>query len=1664
MKTFVIKISLIFFSLLMVIHHLHSQPHGNEWINYDQKYFRIKISETGVYRIGYTALNNAFIQAGLDLTTVPPAWFKLYAKGEQVHVYVKGENEPDNIFDADDYIEFYAEKNDGWFDAGFYNDSSRIQPNPNYSLISDTAVYFLTWASQGQNRLELETDVNFSGYTASPYCFYESRADYTTKYYYGETYGDVTQPEYSSEEGWFDNPITTGNSKTKNVSTHNRYSSAINAEIEFLITTQSSPAHHLRIEFLGEVIDTIFSDFQALRYNRNVASNLLNDGNTSFLFSSIDDINSYSDRSAISYINIKYPRSFQFNNMSSFRMFVPDNTQDKSYLVMSDINIDDGDTPLLYDLSNNRRVDVVKEGDNFKALVPNSGNEKECYLTSESQIQYISNIEPVNNNTAQFADFLNNFYDKDYFILSHKTLMSEAISYQDFRNSTGYNAIAIDAGQLYDQYSYGIRKHPLAFKNFMRFALDNMDNSPKHLFLLGKGYTAHQYRKNTGRWENTYIPAFGYPPSDLLFTSEIGNNTFQPAVSTGRLAARNPEHVELYLNKITEYEMTQQNTEEWMKYILHFGGGGNENEQNTFASYLRNYENTIEDTLFGGIVETYLKTSTQPIQINQSDSLKNMINNGVSMMTFFGHASGGSGFDQSIDDIDEYDNQGKYPFLLANSCWAGDLFSTGITTSEEFVLIENKGMIGFLASVTGAFPSPLNIYSNEFYKQITYKNYGKPVGECIKETVNTFANDPELQDNFHVKITSQMMTLHGDPAVKINSHQYPDYLTKVEDIFYSPANITTEVDSFIVNIAITNIGKALGGSFSVKTERIFPDGTSQTYLDEIKAVRYKDTLQVKMPVNREIGVGLNQVIVDIDNANQYEEISEVNNHVQANFFITSADVIPVYPYRYSIMPDPNITLKCSSGDPFGTKKDYILQLDTTDYFNSPLLIQEKITGGQGVINWNPPVSFIPGKVYYWRVRIDSSFSNNPIWRQSSFQYIPGKEGWGQSHFYQFANNNYKYVNHNRELRKFEFVNSILSLTAQTGYNISPSDVWYMINSSIEAYHVCIIGTSYNGSMTFAVFEPISKEPWESPRPGNIPGVGIYGNYHCRNRSSNKIEFPTSDDVWLNRMENFLDSIPAGHQVLVMSYKNVNTQNYSEGLFQQFEKLGSQNIRNIENGDVFLLFGEKKDNPHPGTAHEIIGSDPGIAYELNDSMVTNWDEGFMESTLIGPSKQWEAVKWKTASYDDVDVDSVRLNIIGLNNAGERDTLLTGISTDSSEFSISNINANTYPYLKLAVNMRDDSLNTPANFKYWEVFYEGVAETALDPALGFYFHKDTLQEGDEVKFSTAIHNISKYDMDSLLIDYWIIDKDRVEHKINYPRQAKLPQGDVFIDTISYSTKGLSGMNTLWIEVNPDNDQLEQTRFNNIGQVFFEVERDNANPLLDVTFDGVHILDGDIVSAKPQIQIALKDENKFLELNDTSLFRVYIKHPSEETAKEIPFYNQGKEVMRFYPSASGKNSCKIEYDAQFPEDGVYELLVQARDASGNESGDTDYRISFEVINKSTITKVMNWPNPFSTRTHFVFTLTGSKIPDRFLIQIMTVTGKVVREITMDELGPIHIGRNITQYAWDGKDDFGDKLANGVYLYRVITKINSEKIEKRPSGADKYFKKNFGKMYLMR
>ncbi len=1662
---------------------LFSQNYGNEWINYSQQYYKINIHQNGTFRINYSTLLNA----GVPVSTINPQNFQIFSRGTEQYIYVEGEN--DGVFNTNDFIEFYAKKNDGWLDEVLYGNSSN-QPNPNHSLFSDTASYYLTWnTSIVNNRMTPENDINFSSFTPASYFYYVSREDYTSDYFMGETnsYG-VADPEYTEAEGWFDAAFSLGNTKTKNINTSNAYTSGTNANVKYVVVSESnysstSPDHHLKVEFVGLTKDTLYEGYGLHKFNYSVSTSSLGTSSTPFVFTSVNDIGSGAARNTVSYISIKYPHTPNLGNASSFYFTVPDATQSKSRLDISNFNVTTGDAHL-YDITNHKRIKVVQNSGNFQMLIPNSGGEKECYLTSDGQITVVTTLLPVSSNQTnlhQFKDFITgNNANSNYIFITHKILWNEVVNYETYRKSIAggsYKTLLIDIDDLYEQFSYGISKNPLAIRNFIRYALVNFTDTIEHLFLIGKSYTADIYRNNSTYFSNTLVPTFGNPPSDFLLSCGIIDTLWQPAISTGRLSAKTPNDVNIYLDKVQQYELAQKTPDEWMKRIMHFGGGTTEPEQDIFKYYLSQYEITIEDTLFGGNVIRYFKNSTAPIQTNLSDEIKYYINNGVSLMTFFGHAAG-IGFDISIDHPSQYQNYGKYPFLLANSCFAGDIFGTGVCSSEEFVLIQNKGVIGYLASITKAVSISLNVFSSEFYKNISSKNYGEPIGKSIKETIRAI----QLPDS-NIKEVCLEMVLHGDPGVILNYQPKPDFFINSSKIYSNPYNVTTEIDSFELNVISTNIGMAVNDSIIVEVERTLPDGlTKETYLKKIRATHFIDTISFILPVNHSDGIGINSIKVTLDSYNDIDEISETNNSVLIEVFIKSADIIPIYPYKYAIVPNSQVTLKTSTSYPFSGNKDYVFEIDTIDSFNSPFKLSEKINHSGGIVTWTPPITLTDSMVYFWRVSIDSSSTNSYNWKENSFQHINNRRGWAQAHFNQFKNDKYQFVNYNKPQRKFEFINVVKTINVQTGVypNIPWNDVWFKINTDVMRVWTCLNQWPNFVGLNFAVFDTINAEPWVSNNVGG--GYGPYNNVHCAGYPFTTFDFYTNNTLgwantlqhpqswWFEQIENFIDTIPNGYYVLAYSMQNHNAENFTSSMYQAFESIGSALIHTIQNDNSYIIYGRK--GSAIGTANEVVGSTTNSVIMLNDSIKTKWDEGFIESEVIGPSGKWISLHWEQKSVEPISSDIVSLSVIGIKTSGIEDTIISGLPPDSTDINNldKRIDAAVYPYLKLVAFMKDTSsihVKTPPQLKRWQVMYYSAPETALDPSAHYYFYKDTVYEGDSIVFSVATHNISDFDMDSLLITYWIVDKDRNIHPLVTKRKEKHPSGHILIDTVSASTIGLTGLNSLWIEVNPNNDQFEQYHINNIGEVYFYVKSDKTNPIMDVTFDGFHILDGDIVSSKPMIQIMLNDENEFLlmeNIEDTASFRIYLVSPGSQNSERIYFQEAGKEIMRFIPASASNKTCKIEYQADFPLDGTYKLIIQATDKSYNKSGKTDYNINFKVINKSTITEILNWPNPFSTNTRFVFTLTGSEIPTYLKIQIMTITGKIVREIHLDELGTIHIGRNITQYGWDGKDQFGDQLANGIYLYRIITNIKGKEIEKNQTSASQYFTKEFGKMYLLR
>ncbi|PCH92476.1 MAG: hypothetical protein COB85_08105 [Bacteroidetes bacterium] len=1624
------------------------------------------------------------------ISIVNPDNYQIFYKGKEIPIYVHGDG--DGSFDAGDYIEFYGERNTGWLDTTHFVNPN-WHGNPDVSFYTDTSIYFLTWNTTGTGkRLTAANATGILSFNPSSYYKKKVRNNYTASYYGGKytLQGEaIYHPAFTEGQGLFSLPFTDA-SVSYSINTPNVFTSGPSSEAELVLVGANLSGHSVQVSF---------GDYSSVRNNAAVNVEKLNFTiSTTSLGSSSSNLTlnafgSSPDRNALAYLEVIYPHNVNLNGASTERMIVPDDiAQAKTRYDLTNFT---DTSAIVYDLTNGLRITTII-GTTLQVLIPNSGGDKICYLSAESSISSISSLTLVGS-TGYFTRHTKFPRDSAYVIISHSSLWTNAKEYAYYRGGIlggSHDTLLLDIDELYDQFAFGAKKHPMAIRGFFAYAIDSFSSPPKFLLLLGKSIT-YRYSRSGINYSNNLVPTYGWPPSDNLLTAGLGTSEIDPAIATGRIAAKSNEEIEWYLNKIEEHDLNPAlypinpakqilSERNWMKQILHFGGGSNDNEQSNFRNYLKGYEKTIEDTLFGGYVHKVFKNSPDPIQNTISDSITKLINDGVSIMTFFGHASG-SGFDQNIDYPDFYTNtNGRYPLLIANSCLVGDIHkpvsSTTLSNSEEWVL-HKKGVIGFLASVSYGLPVPLDKYTSELYKNFSNKNYGKGIGVIIQETIKAI----QIQTSVH--ITCLEMTLHGDPAMVLNPHRDPDYTITYNDVYTTPTNVTSELDSFDLHLIISNIGRATNQSIGITVRRRYPSAETQVadpdpVVMTVPYIPYKDTITFRFPVSSPEGVGINRFDIRIDPSLLIDEISDKNNDL-LNFPIpiNAQDLIPIYPYEYSVIPEQLVTLKASTGNAFAKTENYKFELDTTDLFISPLA-STVITHSGGVVEWDPAFDpslnaalSIPANSdtleYFWRTRRDSTTfaDSNHIWRESSFQFIEEKKGWGQSHFFQFKKDAFNLIDYNRTNRTFDFVNSPKQLHCTVIGNAWNDNQYSATEYKIDGTGLMSSSCGAKDAIIVVVIDPVSLQPWNTQDYNfgqiNNPGYGVIPHYNAFVFRSE----PQNSGFRAN-LANMLNSIPDSNYILIYTFMKMNFKEWEDTLFNAFQTLGSimivDSVNSPANNAPYILFIKKGDL-------STLQEDSGNAYDtlnLYANIKTNYDFGYFSSTIVGPSTNWGSIHWKV---DQVEPnDNVRLEVTGIDFQGNETiiTQLANLPPDSTD--IYNLNsiipAATYPQLRLKAFIKDSLLKTPAQLKNWYVLFDGVPEAAINPSIYYSFESDTLEEGEMVKLNVVVNNVSEYDMDSLLISYWIVDQARSIRSMSSQRYKPLLKSpDSIMASITYSTSGFAGINSIWIEANPADstgvyDQLEQYHFNNIAELSFFVKGDKTNPLLDVTFDGVHILDRDIVSAKPQIVIQLNDENRYLALNNDSVLQVYIKRRGDSGSDNlIPYDNN---ILTFIPAKLPANKAQILYNPEKFEDGIYELRIQAKDMSQNSSGDLDYSISFEVINKPTITEIFNYPNPFSTSTRFVFTLTGSEVPQDFRIRIFTITGRVVKEIFSDELGTIHIGNNLTEYAWDGTDQYGDRLANGVYLYTVDVKLNGQDLEKRETAADKFIHKGFGKMYLMR
>ncbi len=1642
--------SILTFILIFTTQKIEGQKkYGNEWINNSKTYLKIKVAENAIYRITFEELKDAgFINGNIDGNA-----FKLINYGIEQAIHVSN-----NAFGPGSYLEFYGEKNTIGLDSLLYNDWKKDLFNPEYSLVSDTNAYFLTLAPENTNKryTQISPDYNSINLAAFPYYLHEEKIVYTSAFY-KHVESDVRYSNFEPSEG-FGTGITSASTMNFPVTLMDNNGPK---PILSLRTGTNSSGSKLELSWNGNIIESRnIGPKVNSQFTYNLDFSVVNASNTL----SLKNVLSTVDRHRIAFGQLVYPRKTDFNNQAAYRFLMPAATSLR-LLEISKFKTDNKPV-FLYDPQTNIRYATQVNGDNVKVRLNPNSKDAHYILVSESGVKKVGSMVKFTPKV-----FANN--GQQYLIISNKTLYqlgpNYVEDYANYRSSEAggkFKTDIIEVQDIYDNFGYGIDHHFYSFKQMTKYMKENWSNL-EYVFIIGKALEYNSMRTQNDVINNKdrvfFVPTFGYAGSDNMLFSE--GNFPDPYFAVGRLAARSAEDVKNYLEKIKQYENAPNlaqtiDDKYWMKRVMHLGGGKTPGEQLSIQNGLERMAKILADPIMGAEINAFYKKTGDPVQFNTNEKINSLFNDGLGIINFFGHSSPGT-WDFSIDNPKNFNNTGRYPFINSFGCYSGNLHGDSKGISESFVLEKEKGGIAFFASIGVAFVSSLSNYGESFFQSLLNTSRGKSYGQVIKDlaTKNRNAIFSDLA------LYSQL-TLHGDPAIKPYLFDGEDYIFDQASVKTNPSSIQASLKDFEITVDIVNLGAYKTDTLeSVFYHKLADGSIADTITIKIPNLANLKTITIPLKNYGNASVGKNTIFGILDPKNKIKEIpypdAENNNTLNDGkgfeFFVSDNFASIVYPPDFAMINTrDHFMLKASTSSVPLKKGDYIFQIDTTAYFNSPILETGKVTSEGGLMSYTPKMALVADRVYYWRVSPDDATAYK--WSQASFAYLPNEaEGWNQSHFFQFTQNEFTDLEISEATgRKFEFGkifrnvrirNKIWENDDQPGYFLdnvrTPSmNAWdwfdegisIIINNPVDMWHLLNLSGGSEGS-----FNPTGKN------------IRVY---------SYKTDTPENRKKAMDFIEK---ELKPGYTLTFFSVqKNINSNYYPEqwasdsliygkSLFSLLEKAGAKKIRELAT---------------KGSVPYVLQCINGVKI-LNESITDNVKDiidvtgfysflnqnGQQKTKNLIKGKLLKSLKFEHYSNTNIKEKSY-INVYSeiQNKLVKTDSLLTINKTISSALPI------------LIENVSYDSLQrTAPQLKFWRVSYDPLPDAAISFIKNVPdMTKVTIEQGAKVQVHYKVENTNFKDMDSILVKYTYIGTAN-QPIIKYKKLKPLKAGNSIDDIIEFTIgTGTTSEISLIIEINPDQNQPELYSFNNTLTQQFGVAKDTDNPLLQIAFDGIQIMDGDIVSPAPEICITLTDDNTFLPITSPESFEIKMDTSGRN---QFVVIDMSRPDVRFVPASSTEKNAKVFFTPNL-KDGEYKISVQGKDATGNKSGINPRIVNFKVITAQKVSNVLNYPNPFSTSTEFVFTLTGSEIPENISISIMTLTGKVVKEITKEELGPLRIGINRTAYKWNGTDDFGSKLANGVYLYKVnMHKKNGAQYDHLAnSKTDIFFKEGFGKLVILR
>ncbi len=216
--------------------------------------------------------------------------------------------------------------------------------------------------------------------------------------------------------------------------------------------------------------------------------------------------------------------------------------------------------------------------------------------------------------------------------------------------------------------------------------------------------------------------------------------------------------------------------------------------------------------------------------------------------------------------------------------------------------------------------------------------------------------------------------------------------------------------------------------------------------------------------------------------------------------------------------------------------------------------------------------------------------------------------------------------------------------------------------------------------------------------------------------------------------------------------------------------------------------------------------------------------------------------------------------------------------------------------------------------------------------------------------------------------------------------------------------------------------QAKTSYLGTVTCLRSEDTVPPDIQLTIGNQqHFTSGASVDAAPLIQATLTDARGI----------DYITRPVQLALGRFGEFETIAETEYKLTQHPGSTQLVLTYNSPELEPREYQLRLTASDLDGNEG---ESEITFQVHGKLQLIEPLNYPNPFTRDTTVTCELT--KPAESLTVKIYTLTGRLIRQLKTEAPA------GFIQLKWDGKDDDGNEVANGLYYGKIIVKtLDDEK-----------------------